>query len=76
MKLSNDKIKELNDKFLGKRIEIPHRHSQGLGSPKETVAGICTFIGYNSHFPNKGLQVTIDRMPIINVDYTQIKFIY
>lgn len=74
----NDKfVKELQDKFLGKRISVPWTNTTGFGTkiPNDTVVGICEFIGPNPLFPSWGLQVTIGRMPITNVDYTKIKLV-
>ncbi len=67
--------KELQDLYLGKKIEVPYKHPMNVGSEKPTVAGICQFIGHNSVFPSWDLQVTIDRMPISNVDPLTIKII-
>jgi hypothetical protein len=74
----NDKlIKELQDKFLGKRISVPWVNKTGYGIviDGEVVVGVCQFIGPNINFPSFGLQVTIDRMPIRNVDYKKIKLV-
>ena len=67
--------KELQDKYLGKKVEIPYRHPMGVGSDKPTVAGICTFIGHNTHLPSWGIQITIDRLPIPNIDISTIKIL-
>ena len=74
----NDKlIKQLQDKFLGKRIKVPWVNTSGFGikRPDDCVVGICEFIGPNPNFPSWGLQVTIGRMPITNVDYTKIELV-
>jgi hypothetical protein len=70
-------IKELQDKFLGKRISVPWVNKTGFGIviDGEVVVGVCQFIGPNPTFPSFGLQVTIDRMPIRNVDYKKIKLV-
>lgn len=66
---------ELRDKYLGKRIEVPYSHPMKVGSAKETVAGICQYIGINPMFPSWGIQVTIDRLPISNVDISKINIV-
>ena len=60
--LSPQQIHQLQDKYLGKRVEY------------NNISGDCTFIGYNSHLPSWGLQLTIERTPIQHVDPTKIKF--
>jgi hypothetical protein len=74
--LTPQQIKQLQDKFLGKRIKVPiQKRADGMGSYNSTVTGDCQFIGYNPMFPSFGLQVTLDRMPITNVDHTKIKLV-
>ena len=74
--LTPQQIKQLQDKFLGKRISVPWINTTGYGGTGEdNVSGVCEFIGYNPSLPSWGLQVTIGRMPIQNVDYTKIKLI-
>ena len=70
-------VKELQDKFLGKRIRVPWENKTGFGikRPDDCVVGICEFIGPNPTFPSWGLQVTIGRMPITNVDYKKIELV-
>ena len=67
--------KQLQYKFLGKKIQVPNTHYTGFGIRGGTISGVCTFIGYNPNFPSWGLQVTINRMPITNVDASTIKLI-
>lgn len=67
-------VQQLNDKYLGKRISVPWQR-KGFGSDIDRVTGICDFIGYNDYFPEWGLQVTINRMPITNVNPETIKLI-
>ena len=64
--LKKQEIEELNTKFLNKRILV-------IDSTGKTIGGKCTFIGFNSFFPSWGLQVTVDRMPISNVNPKNIK---
>jgi hypothetical protein len=59
--------KELQDKYLGKRIRVSFKD--------DTVTGICKFIGHNPYLPSWELQVTIDRFPISNVDETKIELL-
>ena len=73
-KLTPQQIKELQDKFLGKRISVPYKGPYKK-SNGERIGGICEYLDYNPWFPTWGLQVTISRMPIQNVDYTEIKLI-
>jgi hypothetical protein len=75
--LTKEQLKELKEKFYGKRVEVPiQKRKDGMGSSsKLTVIGECQFIGYNDMFPSFGLQVTLDRMPITNVDHTKIKLV-
>jgi hypothetical protein len=70
-------VKELQDKFLGKKIRVPWVNESGFGIVREndTITGICEFIGPNPTFPSFGLQVTIGRMPIRNVDYKKIELV-
>lgn len=58
-------IKELNDRFLGKRILVENNEGR--------FAGYCTFIGNNEFFPSYELQVTIDRTPVTNVRINSIR---
>jgi hypothetical protein len=64
--LEKQEIEELNTKFLNKRILV-------TDSTGKTIGGKCTFIGFNNLFPSWGLQVTVDRMPISNVNPKNIK---
>lgn len=77
MKLNNEQIKALQDKFLGKRIRIPCNNTTGFGInvPGSTVTGVCFFIGYNPHCPSWELQVTLNRTPYTNVDHTKIELV-
>lgn len=73
-KLTPQQIKQLQDKFLGKRISVPYNGPYKRGND-DIVAGVCEYLNYNPNFPSWGLQVTIGRMPIQNVDHTKIKLI-
>lgn len=64
-KLSDKQIKELQDVYLNKKIKI--------STPKQQYVGVCNFIGYNSFLPDWGLQVTMDRFPITNLELYQIE---
>lgn len=70
-KLTEQQIKELQDKYQGKIVELSWVSYQGrnLGS----VRGECYFIGYNPYLPKFGLQVTINRTPYTNVDLKNLK---
>ena len=56
-------IDQMYESLAGKRILY-----KGVG-------GRCDYFGYNEFFPQWDLQVTIDRMPISNVDIKEIKLI-
>jgi len=68
-KLSKEVLQELEDKFLGKKITVPF--DKGVGA--NTLTGKCTFIGYNPLLPTWGLQVTIERTPVTNVNHSSIR---
>lgn len=72
--MTQEFIKELQDKFLGKRIRVPWNSAYSYRD-SDTVTGICTFIGINEHFPSWNLQVTVDRLPLTNVDHTKIELL-
>jgi hypothetical protein len=59
--------KSLEDKFLGKRVMVKTKHGK--------IGGICNFIGNNEYVPSFGLQITVDRMPITNVEIKDISLI-
>lgn len=75
VKLTEEELQILRDKFIGKRISVPITEQHKFGVPSETVSGVCEFIGYSSYFPNTGLQVTINRLPVRFVDHTKLKLI-
>ena len=56
--------KMLEDQFLGKRVMVKTK----IGK----IGGICQFIGNNEYIPSFGLQVTVSRMPITNVEIKDI----
>ena len=58
-------IKELNDRFPGKRISVENNKGKWVGN--------STFIGNNEHFPSFELQVTLDRTPVTNIKINLIK---
>lgn len=64
--LREEQIKELKDKFIGKRISV-----KGDGG---RFIGTCDFLGY-SHFESWGFQVTIDRTPVSNVKIESIHLV-
>ena len=65
--LNQQTLDVLKEQFLGKRVSI--------GTPKGKFAGVCNFIGHNEFFPSFGLQVTIDRTPVTNVEIKNIKLL-
>lgn len=64
-RLTDAQISELRDNFLGKKIEL-----KGDGG---RYVGTVDFIGYNENLPTYGFQVTLDRMPVSNVNPNSIK---
>lgn len=38
-----------------------------------TIGGTLQFVGPNEHFPSWGIQATIDRMPVTNIDLNKLK---
>lgn len=70
-------IKELQEKYLGKKISVPYKGHPMCKNMYEDarIGGICDFIGINEHIPEWGLQVTIGRMPLSNVDPLTIKLL-
>lgn len=73
MMLSPELDTLLKEQFLGKRIEVkmPATPTQAAYN----VVGMCTFIGNNEYFPSFGLQVTVDRLPIKNVEVQNISLV-
>lgn len=67
-KLTNEQVKELQDKFLNKNISVMENNGKITG-------GLCTFIGYNEFIPSWGLQVTLSRTPVTNFELKSIKLI-
>lgn len=64
MTITPDVKKILEDKFLGKRVMVKTK----IGK----IGGICQFIGNNEYIPSFGLQITVDRMPITNIQIQDI----
>jgi hypothetical protein len=60
-------IDQLREQFLGKRIIV---HGDG-----GRFVGVCNFLGHNEFFPSWGLQVTLDRMPVTNVEIKKIELL-
>lgn len=67
MTITPELKKLLEEQFLGKRISVKTKTG--------TIAGICQFIGNNEFFPSWGLQVTVSRMPLTNVEIKNISLI-
>lgn len=67
-RLTDQEVKALQDKFLGKRITFKDKKG-------ETWTGVAEFVGYNPFFPDFGFQITIGRMPIRHVDVSTIKLV-
>ena len=65
MRIPDNIIQQLKSDLTGKRVRVTNK--------KIDVVGIVTFIGYNEFLPNWNLQVTLDRLPIDNVELTDIK---
>lgn len=58
---------ELAQLLIGKRVQVKGN------TPPELYGGILTFIGPNPYFPSWGIQATISRMPISNIDLNSLK---
>ena len=67
MTITPETKKILEDKFLGKRVTVKTK----IGK----IGGICQFIGNNEYIPAFGLQITVDRMPITNIQIQDITLI-
>lgn len=67
MRIPDHIIQQLKSDLIGKRVEITKKNVN--------VVGICNFIGYNEFLSSWNLQVTINRLPIDNVELTDIKVI-
>lgn len=64
MTITPEVKKILEDKFLGKRVMVKTK----IGK----IGGVCQFIGNNEYIPSFGLQITVDRMPITNIQIQDI----
>ena len=67
MTITPEVKKILEDKFLGKRVMVKTK----IGK----IGGVCQFIGNNEYIPSFGLQITVDRMPITNIQIQDITLI-
>ena len=65
MRIPDHIIQQLKSDLIGKRVRVTNK--------KVDVVGICNFIGYNEFLPSWNLKVTLDRLPIDNVELTDIK---
>ena len=65
--LNQQTLDILKDQFLGKKLSIK--------TIKGNFVGKCTFIGPNEFFPSFGLQITLDRTPVTNVEIKNIKLV-
>jgi hypothetical protein len=70
-RLSETILTTIKSQLEGKRVRL-----KGYKSlppfPISDIVGKCDYIGYNSRFPDFGLQITIDRMPCINIKLSQV----
>ncbi len=60
-------IENLRKSILGKRVEVKTSDIH--------IVGICQFFGYNPYLPLWGLQVTVNRTPVTNLELSQIKLV-
>jgi len=78
-RLTDDTIKAMRAMLLGNRVKVTGCKSKNLMADGTynfgNVVGECTFFGYNPHFPSFGLQITVDRMPLTNIDISQIELL-
>jgi hypothetical protein len=68
--MTEKEIQEANAKFLGKRVSVKYKDVYA----GHEVVGTCTFLGINENFSDKGLQVTVARMPIWGIQISDISF--
>lgn len=59
-------LEEAQKLYVGKRVVV--KNAMG----KDSVAGLCTFLGHNEMIPSWGIQITIDRTPISNIQLEQL----
>ncbi len=64
-KLPEDLIEHMREQFVGKKISF-----EGDGGK---FIGICDSMGYDPYFESWGFQITISRMPVINVRIKSIE---
>jgi hypothetical protein len=70
-KIDEPQLKMIQEQLVGKRVRL--KGYKNIGPfPNSDIVGNCDFIGYNPHFPTFGLQITIERMPCINIKLSQI----
>lgn len=77
MTLSTEMCELLKEQFMGKRIKVKFltgvdKHGKNVFTE---IVGVCTFIGYNTYLPKFGFQVTVDRLPIRNVEIQNISLV-
>ena len=65
--LNQQTLDLLKEQFLGKRILVKTKDGN--------FVGLCSFIGHNEFFPSFGLQATVDRTPITNIEIKNIKLV-
>lgn len=78
-RLAEATVNAMSEMLLGKRVKVTGCKSKTQMADGTynfgNVVGECTFFGYNQHFPSFGLQITVDRMPLTNIDISQIELI-
>lgn len=65
-KIPESLIEQLKERFLNKKISV-------IDSKGTRWVGICNFIGLNPFIPSWGLQVTLNRTPLTNLEIKNIE---
>ena len=67
-KIPEETITDLREQILNKRVKIQLNDGSFL-------CGICEFFGYNKLLPSYGLQITINRTPVTNINLKNIEIL-
>jgi len=65
-------IEEANEKFLNKHVTVKNVKFRSDDDKTCTMGGICQFLGYNEFIPSWGLQITLSRTPLPNINLEDI----
>ncbi len=68
IELIDEKTIELfRESIMGKRVRVKTKDG--------STSGTVQYFGYNKHIPSWGLQVTLDRFPILNIQLKDIELL-